>query len=519
MRYFILSTAYISLLIISNILLTMAAQASDTGVLNLSLQDAINIALENNTDIQLQKKNVDISEGEIQTQKGVFDPILNIGSFYNDAKIPTTSTFIQSGEINEDIFNAETNLEGRLPTGTFYDVLNFDLTRTKTDSPIQDLSPSWFTSLSFTVGQDLLRNFGKSVNDAFVITAIRSSEISRKELERRISDVLLNVERSYWILVAAIENLELEQTALELAQDLQKRNEIQVEVGVLPPVAVTQAKSEVAAREVTVISAENTLRAAEDNLKNILAIDLSQAINPTEQPTTEVSVNDEAESLAEAYAERPEMEEAKLNIENRETLKKYYSNQRLPRLAVQGSVELQGLGGDENPLRESFGGVPEPIPPQFDRPNDTFRNLFEGNYPTWQILGVFSFPIFNRTARGDYVKASAELDRSVILLKQTKDNIALDVKNAVREIENSLRRIEAAKVAVALAEEVVNNEQERLNVGIGTTREVLEAQRDLIDAGTQEIRAVANYNIALAELEHAKGTLLVNHYIEIEEQY
>ena len=103
----------------------------------------------------------------------------------------------------------------------------------------------------------------------------------------------------------------------------------------------------------------------------------------------------------------------------------------------------------------------------------------------------------------------------MITLEKTKDDIALDVRSAIREIENSQRAITAAGVSVELAEEVVNNEQERLNVGIGTTREVLEAQRDLIDAGVREITAVAIYNIALAELEFAKGTLLKKSSIEI----
>jgi len=128
---------------------------------------------------------------------------------------------------------------------------------------------------------------------------------------------------------------------------------------------------------------------------------------------------------------------------------------------------------------------------------------------------VFSFPLFNRTARGNYINATAELDRSVIALNQTKDNIALDVRSAIRQIQNSLRAIDAARVSIKLAEEVVSNEQERLNVGIGTTREVLEAQRDLIDAGVREITAITSYNIALAELDYAKGTIIEDRGVQI----
>ena len=142
--------------------------------------------------------------------------------------------------------------------------------------------------MGFSLGQELLRNFGVGVNRTFIVTAKRTSEITEMELEKRISEVLLEVERRYWLVVAARKNLELERTALELAIDLKNRNQIQVDVGVLPPVAVTQAESEVAAREVNVITAENDLQATQDNLKNVLAMDLSRPIAAVDEPTTEV---------------------------------------------------------------------------------------------------------------------------------------------------------------------------------------------------------------------------------------
>ncbi len=485
------------------------------GEFNLTLGDAIKIALENNRDIQIQEQNVVVSEGEIKKQEGVFDPLFNLVSFYNDGETPQLSTFIPSGTIKQKQFSLQTNVEGSLPTGTFYNLFDIQTTRTDTNSPIEDLSPNWFNNVNFSIGQEFLRNFGTDVNRAFIVTARRSSTISQKELEKRVAQVLLEVENRYWLVVAARKNLDLERTALDLAIDLRERNQVQVDVGVLPPVSVTQAESEVAAREVNVIRAENDLQAAEDDLKNVLAMDLAIKISAVDEPTTEVRKFSEEESLDIAYEERPEMEQGELEIENRETLKKYYSNQRLPRLAVEGSVQLQGLGGDENPDRLSFEEVPEPIPPQFDSPGDAFSQIWGADFTTWQVLGVFSFPLFNRTARGNYIKATAELDRSVIALNQTKDNIALDVRSAIRQIQNSLRAIDAARVSIKLAEEVVSNEQERLNVGIGTTRDVLEAQRDLIDAGVREITAITSYNIALAELDYAKGTILEDRGVQI----
>jgi len=485
--------------------------------LNLSLQDAKRIALENNRDIQIVRKNVEISRGDIQTQKGIFDPVLNLSSSYTDAKDPTASTFISSGSIASKEFNAESGITGTLPTGTFYNLLNFSVTRTTTNSPIEALSPSWSTALSFSVGQELLRNFSLDVNLAPITVAKRSSEISVKELETTISDTLLNVEEAYWLVVAAQQNLENQKTALELAKDLQRRNEIQVEVGVLPPVSVTEAKSEVAKREVDVINAENALRTLEDRLKNILVIPLTERLVLTDKPTEVFKSFNESDVLQEALERRPEIAQAKLDVKNKETQKNFFSNQRLPSLSVQGIVTLQGLGGRENPNRLSFGGDPEPIPKRFDESSDAFRSIFDGDFPTWEVLGVFSLPIFNWTAKGNYVKASADLDRSVISYKKVTDGVTLDVRNAIREVENSLRSIEAARTSVELAEEVVRNQEERLKVGIGTTRDVIEAQRDLVDARTQEIKAVTDYNIALARLERARGTILEASKVEMKE--
>ena len=492
----------------STILLLILSLANIQEVMNLSLQDVRRIALENNRDIQIQRKDVEISLGEVKKQKGIFDPLFNISSSYTDGTTPTTSSFIVSGEVEQKEFNAQANVQGDLPTGTFYNLFNFSVSRTSSNSPIVDLSPSWFNSLGFNIGQDLLKNFGTSVNLTPIVVAKRSSEISYEELKRSISQVFLNVETGYWNLVAAKRNLELAQTALDLAKDLQRRNEIQVEVGVLPPVAVVEAKSEVAAREVDLIRAENSLKAAEDALKNILAIPLSQKISAVEEPKTAYLSFDESQVLDEAHENRPEVQQAKLDIKNKESLKKFYSNQRLPSLSIQGNILLEGLGGDENPDRLSFGDMPEPIPDRFLGAGKSFNSLFGADFPTWQVLGVFSFPIFNQTAKGDYVKASAEADRSVIAFKKVLDNISLDVSNAIINIEDSIRGIQAAKVAVELREEVLRNNQERLNVGIGTTRDVLESQRDLVNEKFLEIRAITSYNIALAQLEFARGTIL-----------
>lgn len=488
-------------------------------ILSLSLEEAKVIALENNRDIKIQKENIEFSEGDVTKEKGAFDPFFTLTSTYSDIQSPTISTFVESGEVTQKDFTIENSISGKLSTGTFYDLYNLSLTRSETNSPIESLSPSLSSSLSFSIGQELLKNFGTEVNETPLFIAEKNVDISVKQLELTISDVLFNLESDYWVLVASIQNLELEKKALELAKDLEERNTIEVEVGTLPPVAVTQAKSEVALRSVNLINAENLLERSEDQLKNALVLPYHIDILPTEAPQTLSDMQfNETQVLETAFQNRIEIKEAQDEIEKGRALTKFYSNQKLPRLSLEALLQFQGLGGDENPDRQSFGGEPEPIPGRFDGQSQSFKTLLEGDFPGWSVVGVFSYPIFNRTAKGEYVKANADLNRRIINYQKVKEQIELEIRDALREVRNSQKKIEAAKTAVELAQQVVINDEERLRVGIATTREVLESQRDLIDAQTTEIEAVTEYNISLARLQKTQGTLLIDNNIHIEDK-
>lgn len=486
--------------------------------IDLSLEKAKIIALENNPDIKLQKKNVEISNALITKEKGIYDPLLNFEIGYSNAEIPTASTFIESGTINEDIFDLSGGINGRLPTGTSYNLFELGISRLDTDSPLESLSPNYETSLSFSIAQDLLKDFGVGINNTQIEVARDNKNISSYELENVVSEILLNVEREYWLVIASKKNLELDMKAYDLALDLERRNKIQVDVGVLPKVSITQAKSEVAARQVDLINGENELIKSEDLLKNRLALDLQTRLNFIDEPDIEDVNLDEEQILFTSFQNRPELKQAELEIKKSERLKDFFSNQRLPKLSVEARYRLRGLGGDANPNELVFSDTPSDISSQFDDASDAFDSISDFDFPTWSLLGVLSFPIFNNAAKGDFIRSKAELDRNIIDYKKTKDRIALEVRDAIREVRNSKRRVDASSISVELAGEVLMNEEEKFKVGLATTRDLLEAQRDLIDAQAAQINAIVDYEISLAELERAKGTILENNNVLIEQE-
>lgn len=484
----------------------------------LTLVQAKIMALEKNHDIRVSMLGVDAARGEHKSARGVYDPEISFMASYASTKNPTASSFIEDGVINADAISFGSELSGKLPTGTFYKLYDLEVSRTETDSALESLSPSWSASLGFSVGQELLRGFDIASERVSVVLSRKDRDISVYEFERMVARTLFDLEKSYWGVVAATRDRDLEKKAYDLALDLERRTRIQVEVGVLPAVALTQARSESAARKVRMINSENAYEASLDAFKNLLVIPLEEAVELLEAAGSMPAAYEppsEAVAVVQAFEKRPEMRRAEREMEKSQALKTFYSRQRLPRLTVEGRLEYLGLGGSENPDRlvfGEFGGVPR----RFAGSSQAYDSIIDRDFPSWSVTGRLSFPIFGRKAWGDYAKARADYDRSVISYQKQKDAVRLDVRNAIREIASSRRKMEAALLSTSLAKEVLGNEEEKFKAGLSTTREILEAQRDLISAEANYISAFASHRVALADLERARGTMIESNSFLIE---
>ena len=369
------------------------------------------------------------------------------------------------------------------------------------------------------MGQELLRGFDIASNRVSVVLSRKDRDISVYEFERVVSKTLFDLERSYWGVVAAAHDRDLEKKAYDLALDLERRTGIKVEVGVLPRVALTQARSESAARKVGMINSENAYEASVDALKNLLAIPMEESVSLLEivdsMPTVYEPVA-ELQAVVQAFEKRPEMRRAEREMEKASALKTFHSRQRLPRLTVEGRLEYLGLGSSENPDRLVFEGLGSVVSPRFTGSSNAYDGIVDRDFPSWSVTGKLSFPVFGRKAGGAYAKARADYDRSVINYQKQKDAVRLDVRNAIREIASSQKRMEATMISADLAKEVVRNEEEKFKAGLSTTREILEAQRDLISAEASYISAFASHRIALADLERARGTMIESNSFLIE---
>lgn len=486
------------------------AQTACDETVFLSIEQARALAFENNKDILISKQSVRASAAKIKAEKGRFDPVLEIKSSYESEDEPSASSFVSGGGVENRNFEASIGVSGATPTGGYYDLFRMSVSRGETDSPVQSLSPAFSSRLDMKIGHDLLRNFGSKVNKSLLITETLRADIARLELKIEVSDTLLKVEREYWNLAAARSEHELRRQNLELAIDLLERNRIKVREGVLPRLDEVKAGSEVARRRVDLIEAENRLRRAFDELKETLGLSRVACIELTDHPGTDFHEGTEiAELISTAFENRHELKTSFKRLKIAEQEKIFRANQRLPELSVEGFLSLRGLAGEDNPARASFGDLLSTTPASFPGGfSESVSRAADGDFLTWGASLTMSVPIGNRHASGLYEAAQAEADGAVVEHRKVKGRVALEVKAAADTAWSEYRRVKAAGIALDLAEEILEAEKEKYAAGLSTTREVLESQRDLAEAKSRRVRALADYQISLAALRRATGTII-----------
>ena len=481
-----------------------------TSAFSISLDDAITFALKNNKNIQLQEAEIRFKQGSVKGSNALYDPSIGISFNFTDSTSPSTSAFAKNNVVNEDISYANIGLEGYLPTGTYYKVFDFEINKTKTDLGTSAISPKWDTGLEFTIGQNILKDFGPNINNTKIVIARRNSKISKVQLEKIISDTILDVENKYWNAVYRKMNYELSKLSLELAVDLFVKNEQEVELGTLPKIALLQTKSEVALRQSDLVKSENSYKESLDLLKIAMSLPITEELQVdgkvTKKTPSKVNPN---ELVSIAIKNRPEVKQGSMMIENSSDLAEYYSNQLLPDFDIEATLGYTGLSGEKNSSYSSaILGQPK-IATKYDgKLRDSMNNLESMDNRYWSIGASLTIPLFNNEAKGEYEEAIARKTQRLIELDQLLDSIQFEARRSYRKVASSIKEVEASELNISLHMQMLDIEKELFELGMSKTRDVLQAQRDLIKAKTKHNRALTDYNVSVTALDYSLGTLI-----------
>ncbi len=489
----------------------------------VSLEQCVALALQNNTGLRVGRLNPILATNEVRRARSVFDPAIfaGIGKSRSTDPLTNDNALLPDGLIrtfrNDVTWNA--GVRKTLISGG---QLSTEWTNRRTTAPpsvLAVLVPEYSTELNLSLNQPLLRGFGWRYALLQVDVAENVEEAAYYEYAAQVANLVSAVESRYWTLVLADENVTVEKQGLELARELLRQNQGRFDVGALPRTAVLESEAEVARREANLVRAENLRRIARDALSNLVNAGDDDStdtllLKPTERPRLPEYEIDTRRSFESAIATRPELIAARLDVDSKQLLERAAQNQLLPRLDFGGSIGLSGMGGRQA-LDMAFG-QPLEIQPRVNDGYDSALNLLtDGRFYQYNVGVQLEVPINNAAAKAEYTRSKIESARSQLSLRQLEESVTLEIKNAIDNIRSDLKSIDATRVASRLAEENVRNQKARYEVGLATTKDLIDFQERLTRARQAEIQSLTQYNTDLAELRRSDGTLLEHRNIQM----
>jgi outer membrane protein len=477
------------------------------------------------------------------TQVSCCDPFAGMSFGWDQRTTPLNNTVV-TGVAN--VISQQTNVsafygQGFL-TGTSY-VVALSGFRASTTQQNTLFNPYVPTSLTVGFNQKLLNGFGYRANARFIRIAKNGVARGDSVFRQQVMTTVTTISNLYSDLVSYREQVRVAEQALAYAQKLLSDNKRQVEIGTLAPIEVVRAESEVAARQQDLIVAQTNYLEQQEKIKTAL----SKHVDP-DLAAAQVDATDElpspipndipplGDALKQAEVNRPEITQAELNIRDQEITIQAARNGLLPSLDVFATYAPTGLSGNrflQGPCPAGFtafgsecfqtGGTfpptsfTEPLPGTTTNAGlfQSLTQVFHGRYPDYSFGVTLSFPIRNRSGQADMATALLQERQLRTQMQQQKNNIAQDVRNAVIAVTQAKAQIEAAHKAVILAQQTLDAEQKKFQLGESTVFNVIQTQRDLVTAQGTEVLAHSTYAKAMTQYYQATGTTLQHFNIEL----
>jgi HAE1 family hydrophobic/amphiphilic exporter-1 len=487
---------------------TLQVQPGQT-VLKLTRDEAIRLAIENNPDLAAARFDPAIGDAQVAAARGAFMPSLQSAFLRNSQQQPPTNLFAGNEGIQTNLWSSNVSLNQMLPWGGGSYSAGMDAARTSTDSLLSSLNPELGAGLSLTYSQPLLRDFKIDPARAQLDVSRRNREILGSQFKETSVNTSADAERGYWALVASIALVDVQQRSLDLALELERNNRARVDVGQSPPLDLVAARAEVAQRQENLIIARTLALQAEDTLRTFI-IDPKRAdywsvrLEPADRVPVVGPPPDVDAAVRRALGERTDLAQARTTIQINDTTVALSRSQTLPDLRLQASYLPTGAGGTRL-LRE--GGFPGTIV-GVDTTSfgSVLGQVFSSDFPTWTLGLSFSYPLGNSTAEANLARARLERDQSAARLRSNELAAVREVRQAALRVEQNRQRIETTRVGRELAEQRLDAEQRRFEVGMSTSFLVIQAQRDLAIARNNELQALLDYQLAVISFEAVQQT-------------
>lgn len=517
----------------------------------LSLEEVLRMALANNRDVDISRIDRERAGYNVTSAEGVFDPrVGGTVSFLNNVT-PIASALGGSatGAVTNRSGVIDPSVTGSVPgIGSSYSV-DFSNARSTTDNTFIILNPQYPTSLNLNYTQPLWRGLRIDENRRGIEVAKRNLRLSDEQFRQRVMDIVTRAEQAYWDLAFAYGYLEVQIEAVQIAREQDASNRRQEEQGLLAPIDVVAAQTQMATFEQQAYTAQEALTIAENALKQLILAERddplwSIAIVPTTPVNLSPPIIPLTDAVQEALANRPELAQLRITRDINQVDNRFFENQTKPQVDLAFLHSNAGLAGTALPVGPNpiTGGLTalanqvnelstiagiEPLPPingggggtvppiLVGNYGDSLGNLFAGRFPTTQVQLRISLPLRNRTAEANLASNVAESRRIRDLQQQAELAVEASVRNSMQAVEMSKARLDAARVARVSAEAQYESEQRQFRAGTSTLFLVQQRQNDMITARSQERLSESALGKAIAAFDLATGRTLSVRNIDI----
>lgn len=479
------------------------------GKLDLSLKSFLELVMANNTDIQLQLLTLESPKNAITRALSTWDPTANAG--FNSTRSASPSVTSLAGATTAISLNQPANFSfaETLPTGMQYTV-GYSASKSSTNSSFATVNPSLSSSLSVSFSQPLLRNRGAAVNRLNLMMARSRYRVADSTLKNNLISLVGSAESAYWDVVQARENLRVAENSRKLAEDSLALSQLELDLGAISKLDIYNPQQQLANAKLAVSQARFSLTQTENALLKQISADLDPEVRRaplelTENVDTPIDDTplDAEQYVARALRARPDLKAALQTLDTDDMQIRSAKNEILPSLSLTGSYSSQGVGGNlylQNAAGAggwTSGGLP-----------DALSQMFGFGYPTYAFGLNLSLPLRNHAAAADMADALVQKKRDALTLRDSQQQVRLNVLNAVNNVESSKESLKLSIVARDFAAKYLDAENQKFQLGSEPMQFVLQAQTQLSQAESAVVQAKVGLRRNLLNLYTQTGELL-----------
>lgn len=522
------------------------------GQVELTIEDAVSDVLANNHDIESSRIDRQVASIRLTGARGSYDPRFGADGGWVRSINPVASALgggSTPGQVRQITTTVSPNLSGLLPyTGATYSV-SFANNRNTTDNVFATLNPQYPTTLSFSATQPLWRGLRYDDARRQIEIAKKNNALTDEQFRQRVIEVVTQAVAAYWELEFAYRNFQIQTEAVELARRQVESNQRQAQQGILAPIDIVEAETQLANFEQSLYTAQQNLTRAENTLKALMLLDRrsplwSAALIPITPLNLDKPTADYAAAIEDALNTRPELAQLKISRDVNQANVRYFREQTKPQVDLVATYSAAGLAGAQVPGSGSFFGssntalndrvnelstllglqpLPASTPVNTGPPavlvgsyGQSLSNLIGFNYPTANASLRISLPLRNRVAEANLAASVADTRRIDNQRDQVEMAIEADVRNTIQAMDTAKARLDASIIARQSAEQQYQSEQRKFQEGTSSSFLVLQRQTSLITTRTNELRAEADLSRAIADFERATARTLQVRNINIQ---